>query len=336
MGVSTSQTGRERKMSLLVLLLISSAFGRPSSDVEADITEKVKQLEYIVHFNNETRNLLNSSRLLGSVSDDLLAAEKNILEMEIELNDLQELVPNMTNPTIYFPEFSEAKHYLRQTRQELRGLSFITLDKVEDVTLLLNALDRSPNITILKLALAGMKDLMIKTLKILKVANEKYGEALKTFDNLVSTVEEQKGLVNQTLIEVEKQVLKDEAHADIVLRDCNIAAFVTFGICHLIHHYVNVVPLRESREELANLESKTDSLLTKTKILKEDVKEAFFVVSEEINLISTWTISAEVVNNNIDIYPAKYLAKMELIRNVFINGTIGLKDAAEKYLHLTQ
>jgi len=319
-----------------VLLLISSAFGRPSSDVEADITEKVKQLEYIVHFNNETRNLLNSSRLLGSVSDDLLAAEKNILEMEIELNNLQEHVPNMTDPTIYFPEFNEAKHYLRQTRQELRGLSFITLDEVEDVTLLLNALDRSPNITILKLALAGMKDLMIKTLKILKVANEKYGEALKTFDNLVSSVEEQKGIVNQTLIAVKEQFLKDKARTDQQILDCQIAAVFTLGLCPLINHYVNVVPFRKSSDKLADLESKTDNLLARTKILKEDVKEAFFVVSEEINLISSWTISAEVVNNNIDIYPAKYLAKMELIRNVFINGTIGLKDAAEKYLHLTQ
>merc|ERR1711953_1243937 len=210
---STSQTGREgeREMYLIVLLLISSAFGRPSSDVEADITEKVKQLEYIVHFNNETRNLLNSSRLLGSVSDDLLAAENNILKMEIELNNLQEHVPNMTNPTIYFPEFNEAKHYLRQTRQELRGLSFITLDEVEDVTLLLNALDRSPNITILKLALAGMKDMMIKTLKILKVANEKYRKAEETFDNLVSSVEEQKDIMNAALIALKEQFLKDEA-----------------------------------------------------------------------------------------------------------------------------
>jgi len=323
-------------MSLLVLLLISSAFGRPSSDVEADITEKVKQLEYIVHFNNETRNLLNSSRLLGSFSDDLRAAEKNILEMETVLNSLQEQVPLLTNQTNYFPKFNKAKFYLRQTRHELRGLSFLTLDRVKDLTYLLNALDRSPNISTLKYFLTRMKDLMIETLKKLKVADEKYGEALKTFDNLVSSVEKQKGIVNETLIEVEKQVLKDQVYADKVTNDCNIAAFVTFGICHLIHHYVNVVPLRESREELANLESKTDSLLTKTKILKEDVKEAFFVVSEEINLISNWTISAEVVNNNIDIYPAEYLAKMELIRNVFINGTIGLKDAAEKYLHLTQ
>merc|ERR1711953_665579 len=224
---STSQTGRERKMSLLVLLLISSAFGRPSSDVEADITEKVKQLEYILHFNNETRNLLNSSRLLGSFSDDLRAAEKNILEMETVLNDLQEQVPLLTNQTNYFPEFNEAKHYLRQTRHELRGLSFLTLDRVKQLTFLLNALDRSPDISTLKYFLTRMKDLMIETLKKLKVADEKYGEALKTFDNLVSSVEEQKGLVNEALIASKEQFLKDEASTK--------KKYWTVRLQHLLH-----------------------------------------------------------------------------------------------------
>jgi len=333
---STSQTGRERKMSLLVLLLISSAFGRPSSDVEADITEKVKQLEYIVHFNNETRNLLNSSRLLGSVSDDLLAAEKNILEMEIELNDLQELVPNMTNPTIYFPEFNEAKHYLRQTRQELRGLSFITLEKVEDVTLLLNALDRSPHITLLKLSLAKMKDLMIKTLKILKVANEKYQKAHETFDNLMDSVDLQYEIVGQALIKVEENYLRKKEDTENKTFYCAVTAILTLGLCSLIHHVVNEIPTEEARVKLLYLKSKTGRLLDRTRTLDGDIEEAIIVINEEIKLINNWAFSAEVVNNNIDIYPAKYLAKMELIRNVFINGTIGLKDAAENYLHLTQ
>merc|ERR1712079_335607 len=324
---STSQTGRERKMSLLVLLLISSAFGRPSSDVEADITEKVKQLEYIVHFNNETRNLLNSSRLLGSVSNDLRAAEMNILEMETELNNLRELVPALTN---------EAKFYLRQTRQELRELAERTLGEVKGLTFLLNALDISPNITILKLALAGMKDLMIKTLKILKVANEKYRKAEETFDNLVSSVEEQKDIVNEALIASKEQFLKDEASTKKKILDCKIAAFITFGLCSLINHYVNVVPLGKFRDKLADLELKTDSVLTRTKTLKLDIDEAIIVLSEEIDQINIWAISAEVVNNNIDIYPAEYLAKMKLMRDVFFNGLVDLKDVAENYLHLTQ
>merc|ERR1711884_30243 len=333
---STSQTGRERKMSLLVLLLISSAFGRPSSDVEADITEKVKQLEYILHFNNETRNLLNSSRLLGSVSNDLRAAEMNILEMETELNNLRELVPALTNETNYFPEFNEAKFYLRQTRQELRELAERTLGEVKGLTFLLNALDISPNITILKLALAGMKDLMIKTLKILKVANEKYRKAEETFDNLVSSVEEQKDIMNAALIALKEQFLKDEASTKKKILDCQIAAVFTLGLCPLINHYVNVVPLGQSREKLADLESKTDSVLTRTKTLKLDIDEAIIVLSEEIDQINIWAISAEVVNNNIDIYPAEYLAKMKLMRDVFFNGLVDLKDVAENYLHLTQ
>merc|ERR1711913_143434 len=175
-----------------------------------------------------------------------------ILEMETELNNLQE-VAALINPTNYFPKFNEAKSYLRQTRQELRELAFKTIDEVKDLTLLLKALDRSRHITILKYFLAKMKDLMIETLKILKVANEKYGEAHKTFNNLVSSVEKQKGIVNQTLIEVEKKFLEDKAHTDKIRLDCKIAAVFTLGLCSLIHHYVNEVPLEKSRVELAVL-----------------------------------------------------------------------------------
>merc|ERR1712062_721684 len=334
---STSQTGRGgvREMYLIVLLLISSAFGRPSSDVEADITEKVQQLKYIVHFNNETRNLLNSSRLLGSVSADLLAAEQNILEMETELNNLQE-VAALINPTNYFPKFNEAKSYLRQTRQELRELAFKTIDEVKDLTLLLKALDRSEHIAILKLLLAKMKDLMIETLKILKVANEKYGEAHKTFNNLVSSVEKQKGIVSQTLIKVDKKFQEDETASEN--SDCNDIALqvVTLGICKLVHYYVHEKPLEKSRAELAVLESKTDRLLDKTKILNRDIEEAIIVLSKEIELINDWVIKAEQVKNNIDVYSAKYLEKMKIIKDIFIQGLDDLKDAAQNYLKITK
>merc|ERR1712062_538277 len=331
---SSSQTGRERKMSLLVLLLISSAFGRPSSEVEADINEKVQQLDNSVRFINETRNLWNNSRLLGSVSADLLAAEQNILEMETELNNLQE-VSALINPTNYFPKFNEAKSYLTQTRQELRELADRTVDEVEDLTKILKALDKSGHITLLKLLLAKMNDLMIETLKKLKVAKEKYGEAHKTFNNLVSSVEKQKGIVNQTLIEVDKKFQEDETASEN--SDCNIIALQVFtlGICKLVHYYVHEKPLEKSRAELAVLESKTDRLLDKTKILNRDIKEAIIVLSKEIELINDWVIKAEQVKNNIDVYSAKYLEKMKIIKDIFIQGLDDLKDAAQNYLDLT-
>merc|ERR1712062_183009 len=331
---SSSQTGRERKMSLLVLLLISSAFGRPSSEVEADINEKVQQLDNSVRFINETRNLWNNSRLLGSVSADLLAAEQNILEMETELNNLQE-VSALINPTNYFPKFNEAKSYLRQTRQELRELADRTVDEVEDLTKILKALDKSGHITLLKLLLAKMNDLMIETLKKLKVANEKYGEAHKTFNNLVSSVEKQKGIVSQTLIEVDKKFQEDETASEN--SDCNRIALQVFtlGICKLVHYYVHEKPLEKSRAELAVLESKTDRSLDKTKILNRDIKEAIIVLSKEIELINDWVIKAEQVKNNIDVYSAKFLEKMKIIKDIFIQGLDDLKDAAQNYLDLT-
>merc|ERR1712193_424224 len=90
---------REREMYLIVLLLISTALGRPNS-AQLDVGENiVNQLNSIVRFTNETGNLLGDSRLIRAVSEDLQAAELNILEMEAELNPLQAQVPGRQLPS---------------------------------------------------------------------------------------------------------------------------------------------------------------------------------------------------------------------------------------------
>merc|ERR1712141_579495 len=81
---------RERgEMYLLLILLISPAFGRPSSG-QLDVAEEIdNQLNDIVDFNEETGKLLNNSKLYEKVSKSLQEAEQNILEMEAELKSLQ-------------------------------------------------------------------------------------------------------------------------------------------------------------------------------------------------------------------------------------------------------
>merc|ERR1712244_159807 len=110
--------------------------------------------------------------------------------------------------------------------QELRELSFKTLQEVKHLSLLLNSLDRSPHITILKLALARMKDLMIKTLKILKVANEKYQKAHETFDNIMDSVDLQYEIVGQALIKVEENYLRKKADTENKTFYCAVTAFL--------------------------------------------------------------------------------------------------------------
>merc|ERR1712193_441649 len=106
--MGTSQTGREREreMYLIVLLLISTALGRPNS-AQLDVGENiVNQLDSIVRFTNETGSLLGDSRLIRAVSEGLQAAELNILEMETELNTLQAEVPGVPELQSYVAAFN--------------------------------------------------------------------------------------------------------------------------------------------------------------------------------------------------------------------------------------
>merc|ERR1711913_113251 len=172
MGVITGLDERERReMYLLVFLLISTAFGKPSSD-RHDVGGNVEnQLDSLVDFSRETGKLLSDPKLLEKVSQSLLEAENNILEMELHLKSLQSKIPSLSNTENYFPKYNEAKSYLRQTRQELRELAHRTEAEVKNMNILLDAIDR-------------MKILMKETKERLEDAKRKYGSANVAFDNL--------------------------------------------------------------------------------------------------------------------------------------------------------
>merc|ERR1711923_410809 len=160
---STSQTGREREreMYLIVLLLISTASGRPNS-AQLDVGENiVNQLNSIVHFTNETGSLLGDSRLIRAVSEGLQAAELNILEMEAHRTQAQDA--GLQSVGSYVAAFNETKSYLQQTRQELRDLADTAVSEVRDVFELLEDLDRNNDPDLLKLAIDIIKDLMLET-----------------------------------------------------------------------------------------------------------------------------------------------------------------------------
>merc|ERR1711879_575428 len=155
--------GTEREtgeMYLLLVLLVSPALGRPSSDlleVGADIS---KQLEDIVDFNMETGKLLNNSKLFGKVSESFKDAQQNILEMEAELEFLRSQFTKLQSPNNFFPEFYKAKRHLRETRQVLRELAHRTVTEEENVRKLLDELDSGKEPVMLKLTIDRMRLLM--------------------------------------------------------------------------------------------------------------------------------------------------------------------------------
>merc|ERR1712241_1601377 len=336
---STSQTGRERErereMYLIVLLLISTALGRPNS-AQLDVGENnVNQLNSIVRFTNETGSLLGDSRLIRAVSEGLQAAELNILEMEAELRTLQAQdyrLQKLQSVGSYVAAFNETKSYLQQARQELRDLADTAVKEVRDVIELLEDLDRNNDPDLLKIAIDIIKDLMLETKERLEAAREKYQPVRQAFENLISTVTTQNEMINQTVVQVEAKYQEDKARAEKVKSDCQIASIFTFGLCSLIEHYVTEVPLENIREELADFKSKSDKFLERTRILNQDIDIAIDLIAKNLDQINTWADSAEDVSENIEDYHAEYLEKYESIREAFKTGLVDLKNVAEQFL----
>merc|ERR1712038_1075001 len=170
---------REREMYLILILLVSPAFGRPSSD-QLDVGGDIGNLlESFISFSKKTGDILDNSKLTKKVVESLLGAEQNLLEMEVDLKTLKYEVKELQIVGNYFPEYNEAKSYVRETRQELRELAHRNVKDVRDMKILLE----DPNIdaVVLKISLDKMNNLMIETLETLKEADKKYNKAVQTF-----------------------------------------------------------------------------------------------------------------------------------------------------------
>merc|ERR1712141_941985 len=324
---------RERgEMYLLLILLVSPAFGRPSSD-QLDVGAEIdNQLEDIVNFNKETGKLLNNSKLFGKVSESLQEAEQNILEMEAELKSLQSKFSSLQKESNFFPEFNRAKRYMRETRQELRELAHRTVTEEKNLRMLLDDLDNGKEPLLLKLTIDRMKVLMVETQERLEAAKQKYTSAFTAFENLISFVKTQNGILDTEVGKVNHQYQLDKDYTEAVRYNCKIASWFTFGLCSLIHHYENEVPLEENRVELEKLQAKTDKLLKGAETLNADIGAAIDIMTEEIELIDKWANSAERVSKNIDDYPEEYLRKYATIRTTFRNGLDDLRNVAEQFL----
>jgi len=322
----------KRKMYLLLILLITPALGRPSS-AQADVGNK---LQTVNEYTKGMSQLMKNSRLLGTVDAHLQEAKQNIREMDAELRSLQSEIRGLRNKDNYFPEFKEALEYIRQARKDLAKLAQKTQIEANNLITTLTFLDLStdPNIQLplLTTFIATTKSLMLETKEKLEDAREKYNSAHQAFDNLISSVATQNGILDQTVKHMNAQYQEDKTYTESVRYWCKWAAVPTLGICSLIHHFANEVPLETDRVKLVNLKSKSDRILGKTRILNRDIEDAIEVITVEIDLISKWAVSAEVVSQNIVEYPEESLRKFKGIRTVFKNGLNALRIDAKNFV----
>jgi len=341
-------------MYLLLILLISPAFGRPSSgqlDVGGEISN---QLEIFTNFNNETGKLLLNTEVIENVVKMLLEAERNILEMNTKLKTLSN--QDIQFKDNYFPAYNEAKSYLRETRQGLRKLAHRTVADVRDLKLLLEGLDKNEDTVFLKISINKMKDLMIKTLETLKEAKEKYNSARETFENLNSSIKIQNDQLKILLTEssdeykawvrkkgIATRTVLGASGASLTLACVFLDLLFTFGICTGVNAVTLSVatPVIENeiakkvekyRVEFENMKNITDKMLESGVNFDEAIKEAITILNKEIELMGIWNQKAKTVSSNIDNSSEELLRKYKSVRNIFIIGLDDLKDAADKFL----
>jgi len=340
MGIKSQterQTDKERErreMYLLLILLLSPALGRPSSDVGAEINN---QLDDLVNFSDKTGKLLNNPNLFRRVSESLKGADEKVLAMEAVLDDLRSKIPALDDADNYFPGYIKAKSFLRQTRQELRELAHRTVKEVGNMMSLLDDLDNSKISVVLEFAIDRMKLLMNETKKQLDKANKKYKEARLTFDNLKSSLALHHEILKSEIQDKENKQAQFEINEEYTNRwiyNCKWAALPTIGLCPLINHIVNVIPLENARVEIATLSLLTPRFVDAVSALTRDIDNVIGEVDKEIDLINRWAVSAEQVHKNIKDFPEEALREYAAVRSNFRRSLLDLKMNAQNFLNL--
>jgi len=354
-GITSHREEREREMVLLLILLMSTAFGKPSSeqlDIGADIAN---QLDILTKFSHEAGTLFVNSSLIEEVVKSLLVAEEDLLQMEVGLKTLTYQFPELRMAGNYFTAFNRAKSYVRQTRQGFREFAHKAKIELRDLKILIQDVNKNEDSFLLEISLGKMKDLMSKTLKTLKEAEENYTKAVETFEDLNSSITSKKEELDKmltrdyawrktvTLVETEvcqnkskdihdrvNQFLKDAEHFfKPGTKDEDIRKVInTEQLC------LDRVPDKVSafEAELEKLQGITGGTLEKTKHFDENIMKAIDVLTGEIDRFDILTEKVKDISQTIDNYPEEYVGEFLTIKTAFITGIDDLKKASENFL----
>merc|ERR1712062_349715 len=188
MGISQRHRERQREiqraMYFQLFLLIAPAFGMPSKSAGGG-GEVVNEFQSLIDFSRETTDLLDNSQWIQEVFVSLENTEQNLLDLEVELKTMP--YADMTGLGFegnLFPEYNEAKRYLRETGQKLREFAYKTVAEARDLKTLFEAFDENKDSVLLHIAIDKLTGFMSETLEKFEEANEKYRTAKKTFVDL--------------------------------------------------------------------------------------------------------------------------------------------------------
>jgi len=315
MGDHLPERHNKRVMYLHVFLLILPAFGMPSPGVRFPLGQKkINQLDSLPNFTLRSKDMYKDSSMYEEIANDLKEAEKILIELDAELKRLD--YTEFEDKMDYFPAYNEAKRYLKETRQGLRKLAVRTVSEVRDLKNLLKELEESGDPVLLKVSILNMKNLMIETMETLTEALDKYNSAMKTFQDLNSSVESTNTLLAKLLAENTPKSCSEQ-----------IPGFLYFFSCSTTKWFWNTF-----YPSIPKLRTITNNMMEQGKKFDKTMQKAIGVLSEEIEQINRWSSSADVVSKNIDNYPTEYLKKFESIKENFVTGLDDLQKNAEEFL----
>merc|ERR1712024_311302 len=201
--ISQRETERDREiqreMYFQLFLLIAPAFGMPSK-AAIDGGEIVNELQSFIDFSRETGDLLDNSQWIQEVFVSLNDTEQNLLDLEVELKTMP--YADKTGVGLednLFPEYNNAKRYLRETGQKLREFAYKTVAEARDLKTLFAAVDESQDSGLLQIAINKMTGFMSDTVEIFREADEKYQTAKNTFVDLKNSSTRSKDKVEKML-----------------------------------------------------------------------------------------------------------------------------------------
>merc|ERR1712062_502986 len=354
-----TKRGRGTEMAPLLILLMSTAFGMPSSG-QHDVGAKIaNQLEIFNNYSNEARKLFVNSSLIEDVVESLLGAEENLLQMEVGLKTLKYEVPKLRIDGNYFSDFNMAKSYVRQTRQGFREFAYKAVIELRDLKILIQDVGKSQDSILLKISLGKMKDLMIKTLNTLKEAEENYKHAVELFNGLNTSIkskhEELEKMLNRDsyeyhawekiVNEVETEVCQNRSkdtkdRFNQLIKDGKNAVKEAIKKVDVLK-VINTEPLcldsvgekvSDFEAELEKLKGITEGTLEKTKHFVENIMKAIDILTGETDHFETWSEKVKDVSQTIENNSKEYLREYETIGNSFIAGIDDLKLASEEFL----
>merc|ERR1712079_149200 len=179
--------------------LIAPAFGMPTKTTDVG-GEVVNELQSLIDFSRKTGDLLNNSQWIQEVFVSLENTEQNLLDLEVELKTMP--YADKTGVGLeenLFPEYNNAKRYLRETGQKLREFAYKTVAEARDLKTLFAAVDEGQDSGLLQIAIIKMTGFMSDTVEIFREANEKYMTAKNTFVALKDSSTRSKDKVEKML-----------------------------------------------------------------------------------------------------------------------------------------